>query len=61
MSRKGTIYGVYDTKDNERCIGIMNMNQLVEFTHKPREYLYVIVSQRNLLQKRYLIEKVDDE
>lgn len=59
MSRRGALYGVYDTKDSDICLGIFNIYQIMDFTHKTKGHIYTLACRKTLLKNRYLIEKVD--
>ena len=50
-----TVYGIYDTKDKDVCIGVFNIYELVEYTNMTRGSIYSMVNKKCLWKHRYRI------
>lgn len=52
---KLALYGMYDTKENERCIGIFTIYELMDYTNLKRGSIYLMATRNNLFKNRYKI------
>lgn len=49
------MYGVYDTKNNDICVGILTIEELVDFIGLTRGSIYTMMSKKQLIKKRYSV------
>ena len=49
------MYGVYDTKNNDICVGILTIEELTDFIGLTKESIYTMMSQKKLMKKRYSV------
>lgn len=52
------MYGVYDTKNNDLCLGVFNINGLMDYFNKSKAVIYCTISRKNKIKGRYLIQKI---
>lgn len=57
---KLALYGLYDTKENERCLGIFTIYELMDYTKMERGSIYTMTTKNSLYKKRYKIAVFDE-
>lgn len=57
---KLALYGLYDTKENERCLGIFTIYELMDYTNLKRGSIYLMTTRNNLFKNRYRIKVFDE-
>ncbi|WP_050638453.1 hypothetical protein [Candidatus Stoquefichus sp. SB1] len=57
---KLALYGLYDTNEKERCIGIFTIYELMDYTNLERGSIYIMASRQNLFKNRYKIVVFDE-
>lgn len=50
------LYGVYDTKNNEVCVGILTAREITEMLHITKDGIYKALRRESLVADRYRIE-----
>lgn len=57
---KLALYGLYDTKNNECCLGIFTIYELIDFTKLKRGSIYTMTTKKSLFKERYRIVCFDE-
>ena len=55
------IYGIYDMKENERCLRVGSLNEIAKFLDLTSRELDRALSTNNLVKKKYKIYYVFNE
>lgn len=60
METKDLVYGIYDMKNNEQCIGIFsNVTSVALYLNKKRELVSSAITRENWIKARYLVKRID--
>lgn len=54
------LYGLYDTKNNDVCLGLFTIYELMEYTHMKRDSIYQMIHKKCLFKHRYEIIKFNE-
>lgn len=59
LYKQKKLYGLYDTQDNEVCMGIMTLEELAEMLGVSVRLITLSCKTRGEIMERYLIVRID--
>lgn len=54
------LYGLYDTRNNDICLGLFTIYELMEYTQMQRNSIYQMINKKCLFKRRYEIIKFNE-
>lgn len=51
-------YAIYDTKDNDICLGVFDINQVSNYFQTKKAHIYQTIYRNSLIKDRYRIERL---
>lgn len=62
MKTKDLVYGIYDMKNNEQCVGIFDsVSEVAQYFNRKKERIQSAITRNNWIKARYLVKRIKME